>query len=154
MGPSCHKLGQHTLFPYDDPFTPACPSSLFFGPPSLFSFLSTTNPGFDQLRPGGNNSQPDVPGSTITYHGVCLAVWYHADAECSVAIRHTLESAHCCAPQGSLLTPKIQLSQHITTISTGCGLWMANGGAIDGEMDMDDETDSGISKSNYEVRSI
>jgi hypothetical protein len=31
---------------------------------------------------------------------------------------------------------------------------MANGGAIDGEMDMDDETDSGISKSNYEVRSI
>jgi len=32
-------------------------------------------------------------GSTVTYHGVCLTVWSHADAERSNAIRRTLEAS-------------------------------------------------------------
>jgi hypothetical protein len=33
--------------------------------------------------------------STITYHGVCLTVWSHADTERGAAIRHTLGGLWC-----------------------------------------------------------
>ena len=116
-----------SLFPYHHPFAPACPSSSFLGPPSLFPPLSTTNPGVDQLGPGGNSGQPDAPGSTITYHGVCLTVWSHADAERSAAIGRTLEAGRSRksplraslprASRASAQTPKIRLSKHVTNIS-------------------------------------
>jgi len=57
-----------SLYPYHDLFSPARPSS-FLGPPGLSPPSSTTNRG---VGPGGNSSTPDTPGSTITYHGVCL----------------------------------------------------------------------------------
>ena len=78
---------------------------LFLALPVSFLLRPTPNPG---VRPGGNSSPPDAPGTTITYHGVCLTVWSHADAERSAAIRRTSEAGHsckestqscCCAPQ-------------------------------------------------------
>ncbi|KAJ7103536.1 DENN domain-containing protein [Mycena belliarum] len=70
-------------YPYtDDPF--ARPSSAYLGPPSLLGH------GNQSTAP---RSQPDAtPASTIAYHGVCLTVWSHADAERSTAIRRTLEA--------------------------------------------------------------
>jgi len=85
-------LNVTSLFPYHDPFSPARPSSSFLGPPGLFPPSSTSNPGVGQLGSGSNSGTPDAPGSTITYHGVCLTVWSHADAERRAAIRRTLEA--------------------------------------------------------------
>ncbi len=80
-----------SLFPYHDPFSHARPSSSFLGPPGLFPPSNSTS-GVDQLGQGNNGTTAETPGSTITYHGVCLTVWSHADAERSAAIRRTLEA--------------------------------------------------------------
>ncbi|KAL0071973.1 hypothetical protein AAF712_000896 [Marasmius tenuissimus] len=70
----------------DDPF--AKPSSAYLGPPSLIGHGSGS---------GQNNALPTDPSTsssgTVTYHGVCLTVWSHADAERSAAIRRTLEAS-------------------------------------------------------------
>ncbi|KAK7064234.1 DENN domain-containing protein [Favolaschia claudopus] len=72
-------------YPYtDDPF--ARPSSAYLGPPSLLGHLPP------QLAPRGAPPEPTSQPSTVTYHGVCLTVWSHADAERSNAIRRTLEA--------------------------------------------------------------
>jgi EEF1A N-terminal glycine/lysine methyltransferase len=154
-----------SLFPYNDPFAPARPSSSFLGPPGLFPPSSTTNPGVDQLGPGGNSGQPDAPGSTITYHGVCLTVWSHADAERSAAIRRTLEAGRSRKESAqSLVAARLKGLRADTQDPTfqarrnhkrsGRGPWATSGGATDGETDMDAETDGGISESDYEVGSI
>ncbi|KAG6911964.1 hypothetical protein DXG01_000212 [Tephrocybe rancida] len=73
-------------YPYnDDPF--ARPSSAYLGPPSLLGHGSHSNSAVaakTEINPS--------TASTITYHGVCLTVWSHADAERSTAIRRTLEA--------------------------------------------------------------
>ncbi|KNZ73437.1 DENN domain-containing protein [Termitomyces sp. J132] len=73
-------------YPYtDDPF--ARPSSAYLGPPSLLGHGSGPNAAVmtkNDISPSGS--------STIAYHGVCLTVWSHADAERSTAIRRTLEA--------------------------------------------------------------
>lgn len=73
-------------YPYtDDPF--ARPSSAYLGPPSILGHGSH-NSG------SAANATPDInqPSSAVAYHGVCLTVWSHADAERSSAIRRTLEA--------------------------------------------------------------
>jgi len=151
-----------SLYPYHDPFSPARPSSSFLGPPGLFPPSSTSNPG---VGPGGNSSTPDALGSTITYHGVCLTVWSHADAERSAAIRRTLEAGRSRKESAqSLVAARIKGLRADTQDPTyqarrnhkrsGRGPWTASGGATDGETDMDAETDGGISESDYEVGSI
>ncbi|KAG6842211.1 hypothetical protein C0991_000181 [Blastosporella zonata] len=73
-------------YPYsDDPF--ARPSSAYLGPPSLLGHGSHSN----SAVAAKNDVNPSTSG-TITYHGVCLTVWSHADAERSTAIRRTLEA--------------------------------------------------------------
>ncbi|KAJ7900342.1 AEX-3 domain-containing protein [Mycena olivaceomarginata] len=68
-------------YPYtDDPFVR--PSSAYLGPPSLLGHGPPPTP---------RQPEPASP-STVTYHGVCLTVWSHADAERSNAIRRTLEA--------------------------------------------------------------
>jgi len=154
-----------SLYPYHDPFSPACPSSSFLGPPGLFLPLSSTNPGVDQLRPGGNSSTSNAPGSTITYHGVCLTMWSHADVQRSVAIRCTLEAGcshkelaqslvatHLKGLRADTQDPTYQA--HCNHKRSGHRSWATNGAAMDGEMDMDAKMDGGISKSDYEVGSI
>ncbi|KAJ7597034.1 DENN domain-containing protein [Mycena floridula] len=51
-------------------------------------------PSSAYLGPSGHQSSSTSPGesSTTTYHGVCLTVWSHADAERSTAIRKYLEA--------------------------------------------------------------
>ncbi|KAF6766037.1 AEX-3 domain-containing protein [Ephemerocybe angulata] len=76
-------------YPYsDDPF--ARPSSAYLGPPSLLG-----RGAHNTATAGAGASATDLnPSSTnnITYYGVCLTVWSHADAERSTAIRRTLEA--------------------------------------------------------------
>ncbi|KAG6857561.1 hypothetical protein H0H87_000160 [Tephrocybe sp. NHM501043] len=73
-------------YPYnDDPF--ARPSSAYLGPPSLLGHSSHSNSAV--AAKGDINPSTS---STVTYHGVCLTVWSHADAERSTAIRRTLEA--------------------------------------------------------------
>ncbi|KAF5370227.1 hypothetical protein D9615_010081 [Tricholomella constricta] len=76
-------------YPYtDDPF--ARPSSAYLGPPSLMGHGSHSNSAA-VANANANDINPST-GSTVTYHGVCLTVWSHADAERSSAIRRTLEA--------------------------------------------------------------
>ncbi|KAG6813790.1 hypothetical protein H0H92_007202 [Tricholoma furcatifolium] len=73
-------------YPYsDDPF--ARPSSAYLGPPSLIGHSSHSNTPVTK-----SDMNPSSTASTVTYHGVCLTVWSHADAERSTAIRRTLEA--------------------------------------------------------------
>ncbi|KAG5639246.1 hypothetical protein H0H81_005320 [Sphagnurus paluster] len=77
-------------YPYtDDPF--ARPSSAYLGPPSL---LGPTNHSNSATAANTNSTDinPSSTTSTVAYHGVCLTVWSHADAERSSAIRRTLEA--------------------------------------------------------------
>lgn len=75
-------------YPYtDDPF--ARPSSAYLGPPSLLGNGSHAASGAAGVS--ANDMSPSS-ASTVTYHGVCLTVWSHADAERSSAIRRTLEA--------------------------------------------------------------
>ncbi|KAI0003680.1 hypothetical protein BJV74DRAFT_881520 [Russula compacta] len=153
-----------SLFPYHDPFSHARPSSSFLGPPGLF-LPSSSTPGVDQLGSSGNGGAPDAPGSTITYHGVCLTVWSHADAERSSAIRRTLEASRSRKESAqSLIAARLKglradaqdptFQARRNHKRTGRGPWAPSGGATDGETDMDAETDGGVSESDYEVGSI
>ncbi|KAI0308207.1 hypothetical protein B0F90DRAFT_1621067 [Multifurca ochricompacta] len=152
-----------SLFPYHDPFSHARPSSSFLGPPGFFPPGSGSTPGVDQLGAGGNAGS-SVPGSTITYHGVCLTVWSHADAERSSAIRRTLEAGRSRKESAQSLVAARLKSLHADTQDptlqarrnskrSGRRPWGANS-TTDGETDLDAETDGGISESDYEVGSI
>ncbi|KAK0208211.1 DENN domain-containing protein [Desarmillaria ectypa] len=71
-------------YPYsDDPFVR--PSSSYLGPPSLLG-----HGAHNQATASATDATSK--GSTVAYHGVCLTVWSHADAERSTAIRRTLEA--------------------------------------------------------------
>ena len=65
-------------YPYMDPAFPR-PSSTYLGPAAGTTFDPNTVTA---------DMQPSV-----TYHGVCLTVWSHADEERTAAIRRTLETA-------------------------------------------------------------
>ncbi|KAF9270222.1 hypothetical protein L218DRAFT_992865 [Marasmius fiardii PR-910] len=65
----------------DDPY--AKPSSAYLGPTTFLAPNATTAPKDNSISSSG----------TVTYHGVCLTVWSHADAERSAAIRRTLEAS-------------------------------------------------------------
>jgi nicotinamide N-methyltransferase len=152
-----------SLFPYHDPFSHARPSSSYLGPP-VFPPASRSTPGVNQLGQGSNSGTPDAPGSTITYHGVCLTVWSHADAERSSAIRRTLEASRSRKESAqSLIAARLKglradaqdptLQARRNNKRNRRGPWTTSGGATDGETDMDAETD-GVSESDYEVGSI
>lgn len=152
-----------SLFPYGDPFSHGRPSSSLLGPPSHFPPSSSSTSAVDRFGTAGNHGTCDVPGSTITYHGVCLTVWSHADAERSSAIRRALEAGRSRKESAqSLITARLKglradaqdptLQARRNTKRSGRGPWVAGG--TDGETDMDAETDGGISESDYEVGSI
>jgi len=63
-----------SFFYTDDPFLNARPSSAYLGPPSVLQPppASPASPMFEKQASGGNRA-------TVTYHGVCLTVWSHAD---------------------------------------------------------------------------
>ncbi|KAJ1311501.1 hypothetical protein OPQ81_009988 [Rhizoctonia solani] len=69
--------------PYVDPTLPR-PSSTYLGPPSSAHLPGSTSPTA--------STDPSADRGLVTYHGVCLTVWSHADEERSLAIRRALES--------------------------------------------------------------
>ena len=153
-----------SLFPYHDPFSPAHRSSSYLSPPSLFPPGHGSSLGVDQLGAGGDAGTHDTPGATNTYHGVCLTVWSHADAERSSAIRRTLEANRSRKESAqSLVTARLKSLRADAQDPTrqarrnakrsGRGPWVGNGATTDGETDIDGETDGGVSESDYEVGS-
>ncbi|EIW86716.1 hypothetical protein CONPUDRAFT_46402 [Coniophora puteana RWD-64-598 SS2] len=153
-------------YPYtDDPFANARPSSAFLGPPNLLGASSHSAPNsplaaaFDkQSAITGGPVDPNGSGN-VTYHGVCLTVWSHADAERSAAIRRTLEAGRTRKESAqSLVAARLRaLKSSNTSISEisrkrtrrNRTPW---GGQTDGETDA--ETDTGmISESDFEVAS-
>lgn len=156
-------------FPYpyaDDPFGRARPSSAYLGPSnSLLSPHGHTSPL------GGIGSTPTVktPGSssnTITYHGVCLTVWSHADSERTAAIRKTLEASRARKESSNSLVPRRAKSSRSMRSATdpthqakkktkGRGPW---GPGTDVETDFDGaetdaDLDGAVSESDFEVAS-
>lgn len=147
-------------YPYtDDPFANARPSSAYLGPLPVAS----PSPMYEKQAAAG------VGGSgTITYHGVCLTVWSHADAERSAAIRRTLEAGRVRKESAqSLVASRLKvLRSSVGPGSTGnstgesCrrvgkrstrGPWPGTDGETDGE---GAETDAGaISESDFDVAS-
>lgn len=150
-------------FPYtDDPFLNARPSSAYLGPPSVLPPppASPASPMFEKQASGGN-------GATVTYHGVCLTVWSHADAERSSAIRRTLEAGRARKESAqSLVTTRLRAlrSSNPPGSSQSPGdparrankksfkaPWSGTDGETDGE---GAETDAGaVSESDYDVAS-
>jgi len=153
-----------SLFPYHDGFSQAHQSTSFLGLPSLFPHGAGSTAHVDQLGAGGGAGTPDAPNSTITYHGVCLTVWSHADAERSAAIRRTLEANRSRKESAqSLVAARLKglradaqdpvLQARRNSKRGGRGPWVPNGATTDGETDIDGETDGGVSESDYEVGS-
>ncbi|KAJ7293573.1 DENN domain-containing protein [Mycena rebaudengoi] len=128
-------------YPYtDDPFVR--PSSAYLGPPSLL----------------GHGSQQGL--STVAYHGVCLTVWSHADAERSNAIRRTLEAGRSRKESAqSLVASRIKSLRADLSGDTSDPTMMARRHAKRGtrtpwaDVETDGETDGGASESDFEVAS-
>ncbi|KAH0838307.1 DENN domain-containing protein [Lanmaoa asiatica] len=152
-------------YPYtDDPFANARPSSAYLGPSSVLAPPpATPSPMYEKQVAAGVGG-----GGTITYHGVCLTVWSHADAERSAAIRRTLEAGRVRKESAqSLVASRLKvlrssIGHGSTTNSPGessrrvgkrgaRGPWPGTDGETDGE---GAETDAGaISESDFDVAS-
>lgn len=92
-------------FPYMDPSYPR-PSSTYLGP--------TAGTTFDPNSTSGDSAP------SVTYHGVCLTVWSHADEERTAAIRRTLEVAARNRGISTTTSPQ-RVSKYSTTSSDGMG---------------------------------
>ncbi|KAF9076301.1 AEX-3 domain-containing protein [Rhodocollybia butyracea] len=130
----------------------ARPSSTYLGPASALGHGS---------RSAASAETGDIStGGTVTYHGVCLTVWSHADAERSGAIRRTLEASRLRKEsnqslvasriknlRADTLDPSDPTSQaRKSTRKSARGPWA--------DADTDAETEAeGISESEYEVAS-
>lgn len=77
----------NSLYP-SDPY--ARPSTSLLGPPSV---LGRGAPPLPAGARGVPSAASGLNEGGITYHGVCLTVWSHADAERTAAIRRTLDGA-------------------------------------------------------------
>ncbi|KAI9572960.1 DENN domain-containing protein [Boletus coccyginus] len=138
-------------YPYtDDPFANARPSSAYLGP--LAPHPAPTSPMYEKQAAAG------VGGSgTVTYHGVCLTVWSHADAERSAAIRRTLEAGRARKESAqSLVASRLKvLRSSVGHGSSANSPGERRVGKRDGETDGEGaDTDAGaISESDFDVAS-
>jgi len=149
-------------YPYtDDPF--ARPSSAYLGPPSLLGHGSHNTP---QAVTGGNPSDINQSTSnTVTYHGVCLTVWSHADAERSSAIRRTLEAGRSRKESAqSIVASRLKNlradvsgsasdGQDPTSQARRSAKRSSRGPWADAETDGETEADVAISESDFEIAS-
>lgn len=143
-------------YPYsDDPFVR--PSSSYLGPPSGFGNGARNNAS---ASASGNTAM----GSTVTYHGVCLTVWSHADAERSTAIRRTLEAGRSRKESAqSLVTSRIKnLRADAATVGSDSdptaqarrsAKKSARGPWTDVDTDGETEAEGAMSESDFEVAS-
>ncbi|TFK30441.1 DENN domain-containing protein [Coprinopsis marcescibilis] len=148
-------------YPYsDDPF--ARPSSAYLGPPSI---LARGSHNTSAAGPGASSTDLNSSSNNnITYHGVCLTVWSHADAERSTAIRRTLEAGRSrkesaqsavasrlrhlrsdLSGSASEGDPTIQARKHAK--KSARGPWG------DAETDAETEAEGAVSESDFEVAS-
>ncbi|KAI0756974.1 AEX-3 domain-containing protein [Daedaleopsis nitida] len=154
-------------YPYsDDPFSRARPSSAYLGPSSTFLSPNGHTSGSRTPNDLGSGSNGTNNGQ-VTYHGVCLTVWSHADAERTAAIRRTLEAGRARKESAqSLVASRMRRGQGggegaDPTVQARRRAKMSarspwGGAGTDGETDLDPETDGeggAISESDYEVAS-
>ncbi|KAF7339475.1 DENN domain-containing protein [Mycena sanguinolenta] len=138
-------------YPYtDDPFVR--PSSAYLGPPSLL--------GHAPPPPRRDQSEPAMP-STVTYHGVCLTVWSHADAERSNAIRRTLEAGRSRKESAqSLVAARLKslradaAADDPTAMARRHAKKSSRGPWTDGETDAETDGGGGASESEFEAASM
>lgn len=149
-------------YPYsDDPF--ARPSSAYLGPPSLLGHPAHNTPSGVS---GGNSSDINQStSSTVTYHGVCLTVWSHADAERSSAIRRTLEAGRSrkesaqSAVASRLKNLRAEVSgstsdgQDPTSQARRSAKRNSRGPWADVETDGETEADGAVSESDFDIAS-
>ncbi|KAF8642379.1 hypothetical protein AX16_009647 [Volvariella volvacea WC 439] len=146
-------------YPYtDDPF--ARPSSAYLGPTSV---LGAGNPAAVVASVNANDLAVSQ-SSTVTYHGVCLTVWSHADAERSAAIRRTLEAGRSRKESAqSLVASRLKsLRADISSASEGADPTLqarrnakksSRGPWGDAETDGETEADGAMSESDFEIAS-
>lgn len=119
--------------------------------------------GVSSTNAGGINPSTT---NTVTYHGVCLTVWSHADAERSTAIRRTLEAGRSrkesaqSAVASRLKNLRADVSgsasdnQDPTTQARRSAKRSSRGPWADTETDGETEADGGaMSESDFEVAS-
>jgi len=149
-------------YPYsDDPF--ARPSSAYLGPPTLLGHGSHSNPAGVA---GNSTTDLNSPlSNTVTYYGVCLTVWSHADAERSSAIRRTLEAGRSRKESAqSAVTSRLKHlrsdlsgsasdSQDPTSQARRSTRRSSRGPWADAETDGETEGDGAVSESDFEVAS-
>ncbi|TDL28431.1 hypothetical protein BD410DRAFT_824177 [Rickenella mellea] len=146
----------------------ARPSSAYLGPNSAGGHETTNLNPRTSADIGGAGSEGRGANS-VTYHGVCLTVWSHADGERSSAIRRTLETARlrkesaqslvaarlkalrtgANAAESNANDPVVQARRNVK--GNRRGPW---GG--DGETDPDtdgDERDGAVSESDFDIAS-
>ncbi|KAI0932188.1 hypothetical protein AcW2_000881 [Taiwanofungus camphoratus] len=147
-------------FPYpytDDPFVRARPSSTYLGP-------SILTPHAHGAAPRAAPDMKPSASSMLTYHGVCLTVWSHADAERTAAIRRTLEAGRSRKESAqSLVTARMKghagadpSAQARRRTKMSARVPWAAGAGTDVETDADGETDGeggAVSESDFEVAS-
>ncbi|KAF9453813.1 hypothetical protein P691DRAFT_755175 [Macrolepiota fuliginosa MF-IS2] len=146
-------------YPYsDDPF--ARPSSAYLGPPSLLG-----HGAHNAAATANAINVPQTSSGIVTYHGVCLTVWSHADAERSNAIRRTLEASRSRKESAQSMVASrlknlradvsgnISDSQDPTVQARRHAKKSARGPWGDAETDAETEADGGISESDFEVAS-
>ena len=156
-----NALSSYGTFPYSYADAHARPSSAYLGPSSV-SALDTTNVA-PKTTPdlGGAGTEARGAGS-ITYHGVCLTVWSHADAERTAAIRRALESVRSRKESAqSIVASRIKALRSDIPLtdpahqarrsvrSARRGPWSV----ADGETDGESEGDAAVSESDFEVAS-
>ncbi|KIY71624.1 hypothetical protein CYLTODRAFT_441142 [Cylindrobasidium torrendii FP15055 ss-10] len=141
----------------DDPFVR--PSSAYLGPPSLLGHGASSS----------SAAPTDSPiGSTITYYGVCLTVWSHADTERSTAIRRTLEAGRSRKESAqSVVASRLKnlradagtlgagsSSDHDPTLQARRNAKRSSRGPWgDGDTDAETDNDGAVSESDFEVAS-
>lgn len=145
-------------YPYaDDPF--ARPSSAYLGPPSLLGHASHSN-----VTAANTSNVTPSSSNVVTYYGVCLTVWSHADAERSNAIRRTLEAGRSRKESAQSIVASrlknlrdvsgnISDTQDPTAQARRHAKKSARGPWGDVETDPETEGDGGISESDFEVAS-
>lgn len=151
-----------SLYPYNDPFINARPSSAVIGQSNIFPPNASSSAHGHGA--GASANTPSTPSSTVTYHGVCLTVWSHADAERSAAIRRTLEANRSRKESSNSLANarlrSLRSDGHGSSLdptamarrSTKRSARVPWGATTDGETDIDADTDA-MSESDFEVAS-
>ncbi|KAJ3575632.1 hypothetical protein NP233_g967 [Leucocoprinus birnbaumii] len=146
-------------YPYaDDPF--ARPSSAYLGPPSLLAHAS-----HNAAATANATNVTQTSSNIVTYYGVCLTVWSHADAERSNAIRRTLEAGRSRKESAQSMVASrlknlradisgnVSDTQDPTVQARRHAKKSARGPWGDAETDAETENDGGISESDFEVAS-